>query len=79
MHRACCAARIWRDILEAGASERTLAEHEQIYSALQRHDPARAEEVALEHVRSTESWLRHVLDAATELSPQTVSEGSSQP
>jgi GntR family transcriptional repressor for pyruvate dehydrogenase complex len=56
-------ARVWRDILEAGASQRTIAEHERIYAALQMRDEASAEAAALLHVRSTETWLRQVLDS----------------
>ena len=56
-------ARVWRDILEADASERTMAEHERIYAALQVRDGASAQAAALLHVRSTEIWLRQVLDA----------------
>lgn len=60
-------ARVWRDILEAGASERTIAEHERIYAALQSRDEASAQAAALLHVRSTETWLRQVLATALEL------------
>jgi GntR family transcriptional repressor for pyruvate dehydrogenase complex len=56
-------ARVWRDILEADASERTMAEHERIYAALRAGDSASAQAAALLHVRSTEIWLRQVLDA----------------
>ena len=56
-------ARVWRDILEADASERAMAEHERIYAALQARDSASAQAAALLHVRSTEIWLRQVLDA----------------
>ncbi|SDS38042.1 FadR/GntR family transcriptional regulator [Actinopolymorpha singaporensis] len=55
-------ARVWRDILEADASERTMAEHERIYAALQARDSTSAQAAALLHVRSTELWLRQVLD-----------------
>lgn len=55
-------ARVWRDILEADATRRTITEHERIYRALQQHDAERAERMALDHVRSTETWLLRVLD-----------------
>lgn len=57
-------ARVWRDILETGASERTMLEHERIPAALEARDSASAQAAALLHVRSTEIWLRQVLEAA---------------
>lgn len=66
-------ARIWRDILEAGASERTLAEHERINAAVQTRDGAAAAAAALLHVRSTESWLRQVLDTDSAAAGQPAS------
>lgn len=57
-------ARVWRDILETGASERTMLEHERISAALEARDSASAQAAALLHVRSTEIWLRQVLEAA---------------
>jgi len=56
-------ARIWRDILESGASERTMAEHERICAAVLARDADAANAAALLHVRSTEGWLRQVLQA----------------
>lgn len=56
-------ARVWRDILDSGASSRTIAEHERIMLALQSGDERAAAEASAAHVRSTENWLRHVLDA----------------
>ncbi|GAB3406716.1 FadR/GntR family transcriptional regulator [Flindersiella endophytica] len=55
--------RVWRDILEAGVSRRTIAEHERIYQALQLRDGHSAHAAALLHVSSTETWLRKVLES----------------
>lgn len=57
-------ARVWRGMVEANASDRTLAEHEAIYSALADRDAVLAQAAALMHVSTTERWLRRVHDAA---------------
>jgi GntR family transcriptional repressor for pyruvate dehydrogenase complex len=57
-------ARVWRGMVEANASDRTLAEHEAIYDALADRDAALAQAAALTHVSTTERWLRRVHAAA---------------
>jgi GntR family transcriptional repressor for pyruvate dehydrogenase complex len=53
--------RIWRGLVEANASERTIVEHEAIYQALAAGDPTLAQAAALMHVNTTETWLRSTL------------------
>jgi GntR family transcriptional repressor for pyruvate dehydrogenase complex len=52
--------RAWRGVVESGATERTIAEHRAILSALQDHNPQLAEAAALMHVSTTEAWFRQV-------------------
>ena len=59
-------ARAWRGQVEAGAGERTVAQHREILDALRAGDPVRAEAAALVHVATTESWFRNALGDATE-------------
>jgi GntR family transcriptional repressor for pyruvate dehydrogenase complex len=47
--------------VEAGATERTIAEHSAILEALRARDPQLAEAAALVHVSTTEAWFRSVL------------------
>ncbi len=55
-------ARIWRGLVDAQASERTLAEHEAIFRALSARNASLSQAAALLHVSNTELWLRdHVL------------------
>ena len=54
--------RAWRGVVEAGATERTIAEHAAILEALRARDPLLAEAAALVHVSTTESWFRRVLE-----------------
>lgn len=60
-------ARVWRGVIERGATSTTVAQHEQIVEALEKRDPAVAEAAALLHVATTEAWFRRVTarDAAT--------------
>lgn len=58
--------RAWRGVIEAGATERTIAEHAEILSALRARDPRLAEAAALMHVSTTESWYRNVLATAAD-------------
>lgn len=58
--------RAWRGVIEAGATERTIAEHAEILSALRARDPRLAEAAALMHVSTTEAWYRNVLAATAE-------------
>jgi GntR family transcriptional regulator, transcriptional repressor for pyruvate dehydrogenase complex len=53
--------RVWRGVVEAGATERTIAEHNAILEALRARDPQLAEAAALVHVSTTEAWFRSVL------------------
>jgi len=57
-------ARVWRGMVEANAADRTLAEHEAIYTALADGDATLAQAAALMHVSTTERWLRRVHAAA---------------
>jgi GntR family transcriptional repressor for pyruvate dehydrogenase complex len=54
--------RVWRGVVEAGATERTIAEHSAILEALRARDPQLAEAAALLHVSTTEAWFRSVLN-----------------
>lgn len=58
--------RAWRGVIEAGATERTIAEHAEILAALRARDPRLAEAAALMHVSTTETWYRNVLNAAAD-------------
>jgi GntR family transcriptional regulator, transcriptional repressor for pyruvate dehydrogenase complex len=53
-------ARVWRGMVEANASDRTLAEHETIYTALADGDAGLAKAAALMHIDTTERWLRRI-------------------
>ena len=55
-------ARVWRGMVEASATDRTLAEHEAIYDALADGDGVLAQAAALMHITTTERWLRRVHD-----------------
>jgi GntR family transcriptional regulator, transcriptional repressor for pyruvate dehydrogenase complex len=59
-------ARIWRGMIEADATSRTIAEHQQIYEALSSRDGARSAAAALVHVATTASWLRRLLSSDAE-------------
>lgn len=54
-------ARIWRGLVDGQASDRTLAEHEAIYTALRAHDAPLSQAATLLHVSTTEHWLREHL------------------
>jgi GntR family transcriptional repressor for pyruvate dehydrogenase complex len=53
-------ARVWHGILEEDAAQRTVAEHETIYRALESRDIALARAAALVHVSTTESFVRRL-------------------
>jgi len=55
-------ARVWRGVLEADSTARTIAQHADILRALAARDPALAEAAALVHVANTEASLRQVLE-----------------
>jgi GntR family transcriptional repressor for pyruvate dehydrogenase complex len=59
-------ARIWRGIVEADATARTIAQHEDILRALEARDPRLAEATALVHVATTEAWLRRLLETGNQ-------------
>ena len=54
-------ARVWHGILEEGATQRTIAEHEMIYRALVSGDIGLARAAALVHVSTTESFVRRLV------------------
>jgi DNA-binding FadR family transcriptional regulator len=54
-------ARVWRGLTQAGAVERTLAEHRAILDALASGDPEVARSWATVHIASVEQWLASVL------------------
>lgn len=60
-------ARIWRATIESGAAANTVAQHEDIFRALESGDSRLAEAAALVHVVTSEAWLREQLTAT--LSP----------
>ncbi|MEV4016140.1 FadR/GntR family transcriptional regulator [Nonomuraea angiospora] len=64
-------ARIWRGLVDAQASGRTLAEHEAIFMALSNRDAALSQAAALMHVNSTEQGLREYLRSTESLSYET--------
>jgi DNA-binding FadR family transcriptional regulator len=70
-------ARIWRGLVDADASGRTLAEHEAIYEALSFRDPNLAQAAALIHVSHTEGWLRaHLASDGSGARPDLSPDGS---
>jgi GntR family transcriptional repressor for pyruvate dehydrogenase complex len=50
----------------ADALERTIEQHEAIYAALAAGDPNLAYAMAVQHVLTTETWLRQLLASGTE-------------
>jgi GntR family transcriptional repressor for pyruvate dehydrogenase complex len=55
-------ARVWRGLVDDNASDRTIAEHQEIYAALVARDASLAQAATLLHVSSTERWLRDHLE-----------------
>lgn len=51
-------ARVWRGLTQAGAVERTLAEHRAILDAITDHDMELATAAAQVHISGIERWLR---------------------
>lgn len=51
-------ARMWRGLVDEGATSRAVAEHDAIYRALRRRDEHLSAATALLHVRSTETWVK---------------------
>lgn len=56
-------ARVWRGLTQAGAVERTLAEHRAILDAIADHDMELAVSTAQVHIAGIERWLRQARDA----------------
>jgi GntR family transcriptional repressor for pyruvate dehydrogenase complex len=55
--------RVWRGVVEAGATDRTISEHAAILAALRARDPQLAEAAALLHVSTTERWFASMINA----------------
>ncbi|TQM23754.1 FadR/GntR family transcriptional regulator [Microbacterium kyungheense] len=55
-------ARAWRGLTQAGAVERTLAEHQAILDAIADHDVELATAAAQVHISGIERWLRQARD-----------------
>jgi GntR family transcriptional repressor for pyruvate dehydrogenase complex len=53
--------RVLRAMTAADALQRTIDQHERIYAALAAHDPNLAQAMAVQHVLTTETWLRQTL------------------
>jgi GntR family transcriptional repressor for pyruvate dehydrogenase complex len=53
-------ARVWRGLTQAGAKERTIAEHHAILDALASREPEVARSWATVHIASVEQWLSAV-------------------
>ncbi|MER5182244.1 FadR/GntR family transcriptional regulator [Streptomyces sp. NPDC002896] len=62
-------ARIWRGLVDDQAAQRTLSEHEAIFTALANRDAALGQAAVLLHVSSTERWLREHLRTAEAATP----------
>jgi GntR family transcriptional repressor for pyruvate dehydrogenase complex len=57
-------ARVWRGLTQAGALERTLAEHRAILDAIADHDVDLATASTQVHIAGIERWLRQARDAS---------------
>ncbi|MFD5320555.1 FadR/GntR family transcriptional regulator [Streptomyces sp. NPDC127098] len=69
-------ARVWRGLVDGGAADRALAEHQAIVDALADGDAVLAEAAALVHVSSTERWLRRQLAGPVSSDPDHPSDAS---
>jgi GntR family transcriptional repressor for pyruvate dehydrogenase complex len=58
--------RVLRAMTSADALERTIEQHEAIYAALATGDPNLAHAMAVQHVVTTETWLRQLLASGTD-------------
>lgn len=56
-------ARLWRGLTQAGAAERTLAEHRAILDAIADRDFELATALSSVHIAGIEKWLRRAADA----------------
>ncbi|MFJ9241125.1 FadR/GntR family transcriptional regulator [Streptomyces sp. NPDC101776] len=64
-------ARVWRGLVDAQASGRTLAKHEAIFEALAARDASLGQAAALLHVNNTERWLRQHLESTNSVRDET--------
>ena len=55
-------ARLWRGLTQAGAAERTLAEHQAILDAVADRDVELATALSAVHIAGVEKWLRQALE-----------------
>ena len=55
--------RVWRGVIEAGATDRTISEHAAILAALRAGDAQLAQAAALLHVSTTERWFASLINA----------------
>ncbi|GGN20045.1 FadR/GntR family transcriptional regulator [Streptomyces fuscichromogenes] len=62
-------ARIWRGRVDDRSAARTLAEHEAIFTALSNRDVWLSQAAALQHVSTTERWLKQHLRSGAALPP----------
>jgi len=69
-------ARVWRGIIEEGATARTISEHARILEALRSGDADLAQATALTHVCTTEAFLRRIL--AESIEPASKSHASAK-
>jgi GntR family transcriptional regulator, transcriptional repressor for pyruvate dehydrogenase complex len=51
---------VWRGLTQAGATQRTLAEHRDILDALSSHDPEVARSWSTVHIAAVQQWLASV-------------------
>lgn len=58
--------RVWRGVLEAGSTDRTISEHAAILAALRARDPQLADAAALLHVSTTERWFANMISAGAD-------------
>ncbi|NHA66445.1 FadR/GntR family transcriptional regulator [Phycicoccus flavus] len=70
-------ARVWRGLTEAGAVERTVAEHRGIWLALRDRDPEAARTRALLHVAGTEAWVGDAMEGVVDGSSPTSTDPAS--
>jgi GntR family transcriptional regulator, transcriptional repressor for pyruvate dehydrogenase complex len=55
-------ARIWRGVMQTGATERALIEHRALVTALEEHRPDEARAWATVHIVGVEEWVRQAAD-----------------
>ena len=51
-------ARVWRGVMQGGASDRSLIEHRALVAALEQHRPEQARAWATVHISGVEEWVR---------------------